>query len=78
MNIKQLGSNQTELEIKGARVLFSYSTPVACELSSGYYKTAKKWSKTTSRHINLWLNGNNAIEADQGLFNDIVEGSFIQ
>jgi hypothetical protein len=79
MKVKQIASNMTELTLdNGIRVLFSYSTPVACELNSGYYKTAKKWSKTTSRHINLWLNGNNAIEADQGLFNDIVEGNFIQ
>ena len=77
MIVKQLGSNQTELEIKGARVLFSYSTPVACQLNNGYYRTSKKWSVTTSRHINEWLNGNKATEAVQGFFDDVLNGRLI-
>ena len=50
----------TELELNGTLILFSYKTPVAClvlEPENGgwhQYKTDKKWSVTTSRHINKW------------------------
>ena len=74
MNIKPLGSNQTELEIKGARVLFSYSTPVACESVGKRYKTDKKWSQTTSRHINAWLSGAEAEEVPQEFFENLLKG----
>lgn len=74
MNIKPLGSNQTELEIKGARVLFSYSTPVACESVGKRYKTDKKWSQTTSRHINAWLGGAEAEEVPQEFFENLLKG----
>ena len=74
MNIKPLGSNQTELEIKGARVLFSYSTPVACESVGKRYRTDKKWSQTTSRHINAWLGGAEAEEVPQEFFENLLKG----
>ena len=74
MNLKQLGSNQTELEIKGARVLFSYSTPVACESVGKRYRTAKRWSNTTTRHINKWLNGAEAEEVPQEFFDNLMRG----
>ena len=42
----------------GTKVLFSYETPVAAIISIGGYeqafKTEKKWSTTTSRHISEW------------------------
>ena len=57
MKLKQLGSNQTELVLNdGTQVLFSYETPVACWKNGQFYSTAKKWSQTTSRHINKWAN----------------------
>jgi len=74
MNIKQLGSNQTELEIKGARVLFSYSTPVACESVGKWYRTSKKWSNTTTRHINSWLEGAEAEAVPQEFFENLLKG----
>ena len=74
MNLKQLGSNKTELEIKGARVLFSYSTPVACESVGKLYRTSKRWSNTTTRHINSWLEGNAAEEVSQEFFDNLVRG----
>jgi hypothetical protein len=61
MNLKPLGMNKTELKVNDTlTVLFSYETPVACfmtNLNGGrlFYKTAKKWSNTTIRHINSWL-----------------------
>ena len=79
MKVIPIGSNMTELTLEnGIRVLFSYSTPVACELKDGFYKTNKKWSQTTSRHINKWLNGSPATEAVQGFFEDITSGAFTQ
>lgn len=74
MNLKPLGSNQTELEIKGARVLFSYSTPVACESVGKRYRTNKKWSNTTTRHINAWLGGADAEAVSQDFFDNLVKG----
>ena len=63
MELKQIGSNQTTLTLqiqtskgKDFTVLFSYSTPVAAQLPDGsYVQTAKKWSQTTTKHINKWL-----------------------
>ena len=79
MNLKPIASNMTELTLtNGIRVLFSYQTPVACELNNGYYRTAKKWSQTTTKHINKWLAGASATSADQGFFDDVVNGSFTQ
>ena len=59
MKLRQYGSNQTELSLMcGAVVFFSYETPVAALLPSGrYIRTEKKWSVTTSKHINKWLTG---------------------
>ncbi len=56
MKLESLGANQTEVEIKNTLVLFSYKTPVAVRHGDGTFsKTSKKWSVTTSRHINSWL-----------------------
>jgi hypothetical protein len=58
MKVKNYGSNQTLVEDNGCQVLYSYETPVAL-ISSGIfrhaYKTDRKWSVTTSKHINQWL-----------------------
>ena len=58
MRVIPNGSNQTILEGKGCRVLYSYQTPVALEAPNGkYYRTDKKWSVTTSKHINKFVGG---------------------
>lgn len=55
MKLKNIGSNMTEVETSnGDFVLVSYSTPVAVRTAEGAYKTDKKWSVTTSRHITKW------------------------
>ena len=60
MKINQVGSNMTELvRSSGVIVLFSYSTPVAALLPSGkYVKTDRKYSATTTKHVNKWVLGN--------------------
>ena len=57
MKLKTIAANQTELTLScGAVVFFSYETPVAAMLPSGQYiRTDKKWSVTTSKHLNKWL-----------------------
>ena len=56
MKLKSLGANQREVEIGDMLVFFSYKTPVAVRLSDGRFKrTDKRWSVTTTRHINSWL-----------------------
>lgn len=56
MTVKSLGANQTEVHAGDGRVVFvSYETPVAALIKGEYFKTTKKWSKTTSRHVNSWI-----------------------
>jgi hypothetical protein len=59
MKLIPCGSNQNQVNIGNKAILFSYQTPVAAvDLSNGTglaLKTEKKWSRTTSKHINNWL-----------------------
>jgi len=77
--IKPIGSNQTLLVTPNQLILFSYATPVAIydKHTYRYFRTAKKWSKTTSRHINHWLDGVQAVEMPQEFFDNrinMIEG----
>jgi hypothetical protein len=75
LSLNVLSSNMTELDANGIKVLFSYNTPVAAySIAAGqYYKTNKKWSVTTSKHINKWLDGKNAMLQDQPFFDNLVK-----
>lgn len=56
MRLNRLGANLSELILKnGDIVLISYDTPVAARIDGDFFRTEKKWSKTTSKHINGWL-----------------------
>lgn len=57
------------------RVLFSYLTPVAISNTDGnYFVTDRKYSVTTSGHINRFLDGfPNPISMPQHYFNTIEE-----
>lgn len=74
MRVQPLASNMTLLKTPDSLVLFSYSTPVALyELKTyRYFRTGKKWSKTTSRHINKWLDGVQAQEMPQEFFDNYL------
>ena len=76
--LKKIGSNMsTLLMTEGTVILFSYETPVAALLPSGrYVKTSKKWSATTTKHINKWLVGVFAPveEVEQDFFDAIIRG----
>lgn len=61
MKLKYLGANMTLLTFtNGNELFFSYETPVAGRNSDGLFRTDKYFSTTTSRHINQWLNGDDA------------------
>ena len=56
MELKQIASNMTEVTLtNGARVLFSYETPVAAYVDGDPIRTDRKWSVTTSKHIRKYL-----------------------
>jgi hypothetical protein len=77
MKVRDIGSNMTELELGSTTVLFSYQTPVAAHIEGdGYIRTSRKWSVTTSRHINKWLASNRAQaprEVDQSVLDSLTE-----
>ena len=73
MNIKSIASNLTEITTASKdQILVSYSTPVAARIEGAYYKTAQKFSKTSSRHISKWLEKVNAVEKEQSFFDDLL------
>jgi hypothetical protein len=46
----------SEIVIGDKKILISYKTPVAYyQKGVGFAKTDKFWSRTTSRHINSWI-----------------------
>ena len=66
MKIKQIASNMTELDLGFAQVFFSYETPVAACLTDGtLVRTAERYSVTTTKHINKWLQGCDALTVPQ-------------
>ena len=77
MKVQSIGSNQTEVTLAdGTVVLISYSTPVAALVpGKGWIRTAKKWSATTTKHINAWLRkncGGTVSEVDQWDLDQLV------
>ena len=76
MELTPIAANQNAISFNnGSQVFFSYRTPVAAYCPSrGYIRTAKKWSSTTTRHINKRLEGVNATEVDQQVLYNLVAG----
>jgi len=74
LKLKPIASNMNLIDTPDYLVLFSYATPVACydKRSLDYYRTSTKWSMTTSRHINKWLDGVQAIEQPQEYFDNLL------
>ncbi len=75
MKLNQIGSNQVEVELSNKTVLFSYKTPVAYydAEAARFFKTNKSWSRTTSKHVNKWLNGAFAEAVDQTVLDTLAE-----
>jgi hypothetical protein len=78
--LKSIGSNMATIStVDGTVILFSYETPVAALLPSGrHVKTSKKWSPTTTKHINKWLVGVSSPveELDQNFFDSLIRGDY--
>ena len=76
MKLTPIAANRTQLNLNdGTEVFFSYETPVAAKLPNyDYIRTATKWSQTTSRHINKWLEGVTAKTVDQEILDNLVRG----
>lgn len=80
MNLKPLGANKTELTVERegnrVRILFSYQTPVAADMLTScgmvYYRTAERFSNTTTKHIKSWLPFNDASVMPQTFFDGLV------
>jgi hypothetical protein len=74
LKLKPIASNMNLIDTPDYLVLFSYSTPVACydKHTYDYHRTDTKWSMTTTRHINKWLNGVEAIEQPQEFFDNLL------
>jgi hypothetical protein len=80
MRVKNIGSNMTEVRTEDKIILISYETPVAVFVRGvrqggqpDSYRTSKKWSATTTRHINKWLDGIKAEERPQEFFDNLLE-----
>jgi len=72
MNLSQVGANMTELALAdGRKVLFSYATPVASWEDGQFFKTSKKFSTTTTRHINKWTHC--AVIKPQDYFDNFIK-----
>ena len=77
MKLYSIAKNQTEIIVNHITVFFSYNTPVACHITGqGFFRTATKYSTTTTKHINKFINrngGNDAAEKPQEFFNDLLK-----
>ena len=72
MKLTPFGPNQTQITSGNKTVFFSYQTPCAARIDGNFYRTSKKFSVTTSKHINKWLDGANAEEKDQSFFDSLA------
>tara|TARA_Y100000593_G_scaffold40922_1_gene78724 strand:+ start:1160 stop:1390 length:231 start_codon:yes stop_codon:yes gene_type:complete len=76
MNLRPIAANQNEVTFNnGTQVFFSYKTPVAAydSVSGQFFRTSTKWSVTTSRHINKWLDGRVATEVSQQCIESLAQ-----
>lgn len=65
-------TSATVISTSDTEILWSYSTPVAARIKGKCYRTEKKWSRTTSGHINKFLEGNKAETKPQEFFDKMT------
>lgn len=60
MELQRLGANVAVINLNnGARILFSYDTPVAAYIpGKGYIKSERFFSRTTTAHVSQFFKGN--------------------
>ncbi len=73
LQLKPIASNMTELTVGNKTILFSYQTPVAGWDDDGAFRTSKRYSVTTSKHINKYLGGKDiGRKVEQDFINEII------
>lgn len=74
MRVRSIGPNQTQIDTGTWSILVSYQTPVAAFdcVNGGWYRTEKFHSKTTSKHINKWIEGT-PNDRPQSFFDNLLE-----
>ena len=65
MRLENLGSNKTLVHIEGHEYFFSYNTCVAGHDGNQVWKVRQKYSRTTSKHVNQYLNGREPYLVDE-------------
>lgn len=74
MKIKGIASNMIEVTSGDLTFLLSYETPVAYNKEGvGFYRTDEFFSKTTSGHINKWLNRASAAKVSQAHVQEVFD-----
>ena len=82
MKLKQIGANQTEVQLSDhyerqtIQIFFSYEQAVCVRNENGCFVTTEKYSRTTSKHINKWIaNLSNVIKmVPQSEIDNMVSG----
>lgn len=72
MRLNTIAKNQTEIIADNKVIFFSYNTPVAANIGGKWYKTEKKFSSTTTRHINKYLSEIQAELKPQEFFDNLI------
>ena len=73
LQLKPIASNMTELTVGDVTILFSYQTPVAGWDDGGAFRTSKRYSVTTSKHINKYLGGKDiGRKVEQDFIDEII------
>ena len=74
MKLTRIGYNQTVVNLNnGTEIFFSYDTPVAGQSADGiYFRTEEYYSRTTSRHINKYLENVNVVKVSQDVINNLA------
>jgi len=75
-----MSANMRTVSVGDVTVLYSYGTLVAGHVAGiGFFRTSKKWSVTTSKHINKWIAGHGgsgrARELDQATMDAFLVGN---
>ena len=66
MRLETMGTNQTLVHIAGHEYFFSYNTCVAGKQEDGQvWKVSKKYSNTTTKHVNQYLDGREPYLVDE-------------
>mgnify|MGYP003125052962 CR=1 FL=1 len=74
MKVKTLNKNNTLITEDNEReLLFSYDTCVAGRDRHGFFKTSTYFSRTTSKHINAYLDGRKARNISQSTLNKLLD-----